>query len=795
MDRRQFLKAAATTAVSSQANAWAMMGEPIGASAAMPANVQPKELMIIFNSHSSAETIAARELQKYIGQITGTQPRLLKDVAPGTVSPGTVEFLVGRTPTMAKHISSGSIEDPRQRNVEAYAVRTLSGTRPTVAFLGGTDIATLYSVYDYLERCCKIGFFQDGDHVPHSDILPVENVDIVAVPHFSERMTMNLTLYWYSVAWWELEDWQGYIDWALKNRFNILSLWDTPGEDLIWRKIWKDRGVDISDQSYSGAPFGIFAPTKYQLCPPLTWEWMKEQSELNQQLIQYARARGMRTLSPAVPGIVPPEFLHANGDAKTFKLSWRAAGMPTQRYLYPTSEAYREVGKAFLEEYNSLYGSDHLYWLENYLECAFEEPPEVIKEVCGSIARRNFQVVDEIDPHGIGLLSAWTFLINPAIWTPALIEEHLSGIPADRVRVIDQWAEMVPVHQKTEYFYGRPWHFGVVYSFAYNTNMHGDMALIQKQFRDVAADKGAERCVGFYPNPEAIGHNYFYYEFLCRLGWNPAEVELKSFTHEYAVQRYGETLPEMEGALQELLASVYSSDDLMPPAYWYRLGTSPVLMDAQPYVRFDVADRASFIPYLCRALEQALKAEAKLRDNSCYLHDLNDVARQYLAEQFNDHVQKLEIAVGTLDLVSFEHKAAVLDKTMDGIEKLLSHDDYYWLTPIIQKAQRLPSAPSDAAQRAKKILISFGNGVSDYAVRDYYEMVRDYFRPRVRVYIQALRDRLKRGQRQIFPSDELDHEYAVIETAWLEKGLEPVEGPPDRGRVIDTAKEILGMHL
>ena len=794
MDRRQFLKAAATTAVSSQANAWATIGEPIGASAAMSANVQPKKMMIVYNSQSSAETIAAHELYKYIGQLTSRQPRLLKDAAPETVSPGTIEFLVGRTPAMARHISTGLIEDPRRRNLEAYAIRTLSGTRPTVAFLGGTDIATLYSVYDYLERGCKVGFFQNGDHVPHNDLLPVKNVDIVAVPHFSERMEMNLTLYWYSVAWWELEDWQRYIDWALKNRFNILSLWDTPGEDLVWRKVWKDRGVDISDQSYSGVPFGIFAPIKYQLCPPLTWGWMKEQSELNQQLIQYARARGMRTLSPAVSGIVPPEFLRAKGDANTFKLTWRGAGMPTQRYLNPTSESYREVGKAFLEEYNSVYGSDHLYWLENYLECNFDEPPEVIKEVCGSIARRNFQVVDEIDPQGIGLLSAWTFIIAPAIWTPTLIEEHLSGIPADRVRVIDQWAEMVPGHQKTEYFYGRPWHFGVVYSFAYNTHLHGDMAFIQKQFRDVAADKRAAQCVGFYPNPESIGHNYFYYEFLCQLGWNPAEIELKSFTHEYAVQRYGKALPEMEGALQELLASVYGSDDLTPPAYWYRLGAPPVLMDAEPYVTFDVADRASFIPHLRRALGLVLKAEAELRDNSCYLHDVNDVARQYLAEQFNNHVQKLEIAAAKLDPVSFEHEAAALNKALDGIEKLLSHDDYYWLTPIIQKAQRFPDAPSDVAKRAKKIMIST-SGVVDYAVRDYYEMVRDYFRPRVRVYIQALRDRLKRGQRQIFPSDELDQEYAAIQTAWLEKSLDPVEGPPDRRRVIETAKEILGLPL
>jgi alpha-N-acetylglucosaminidase len=795
MDRRQFLRVAATTAISNQAYAWASIGKPVRNSALESGDAKPGSILVVYNSQSSAETIAAHELQKYIGLLTGTEPGLMKDQLPENPLPNTVQFLVGRTPAMARLISSGAIADPHQKNPEAYAVRTLNGSRPTVAFLGGTDIATLYSVYDYLETYCHIGFFQDGEHVPHRDRVPIENLNLTAAPRFDERMAMNLTLYWYSVAWWELADWQKYIDWALKNRFNILSLWDTPGEDLVWRKVWKARGIEISDQSYSGPPFGIFAPTKYQVSPPQSAAWMKEQSDLNQQLIRYARARGMRTLSPAVPGIVPPEYLHIKGEANTFKLSWRAAGMPTQHYLHPSSSAYLDAGKAFLEEYNSLNGSDHLYWLENYLECVFTEPPEVVKQVCGSIARRNFQIVDQIDPQGVGFLSAWTFLINPGIWTPALIQEHLSGIPVDRVRVIDQWAEMVPVHQKTDYFYGRPWHLGVVYSFAYDTNLHGDMALIQKQFRSVCNDPRAERCVGFYPNWETIGHNYFYYEFLCRLGWNPSEVELKSFTHEYAMQRYGDAAPIMVGVLEELLASVYGSDDLMPPAYWYRLGAPPVLMDAQPYVRLNIADRSLFIPHLQRALEQALKAEGALSENSCYRRDLNDIARQYLAEQFNDHVRKLEIALGTLDADSLAREGAVLEKTMNAIEKLLGCDDYYWLTPIIQKAQRLPGAPADIDQRVRKILISFGNGVSDYAVRDYYEMVREYYRPRVRVYIQALGDRLERGQRQIFPSDELDQQYSVIENAWLKRGPQLALEPPVRSRIFDTAREVLGMSL
>ena len=60
---------------------------------------------------------------------------------------------------------------------------------------------------------------------------------------------MNLTLYWSSAPWWEWDDWKAYVDWTLKARFNILSLWDTPGEDVAWNKAWKRLGLEISDLS------------------------------------------------------------------------------------------------------------------------------------------------------------------------------------------------------------------------------------------------------------------------------------------------------------------------------------------------------------------------------------------------------------------------------------------------------------------------------------------------------------------------------------------------------------------
>jgi alpha-N-acetylglucosaminidase len=747
--------------------------------------VKSEDVIIIYNSKDSAETAAAEELKSFMERMTQARPQLVPEESLGGARSAATQFLVGRTAATAALIESGKIEDSVRKNPEAYAVQSVvDGGKSAIAFLGGTGIATLYAVYHYLEKVCGCGFYWDGDHVPHRDFIPTQGINISARPYFRERMCMNLTIYWYSAPWWEWEDWKAYIDWALKARLNIVSLWDTPGEDVAWKKAWKRMGVEIPDASYSGPPYGIFAPIKYGVRPPLSGAWREGQSALNKQIIQYARARGMRALAPAVPGICPPEYVSVHPEARTFELSW--ARLPKMKYLHPLSPEYHEVGKAFLEEYNSLYGTDHLYWLENYLECDVEGPEDTQLDVRREIAEANFKVVDEVDPQGVGIYSAWTFFVQPEWWTPKLIQESLERMPAERVRVLDQWAEMVPQHKRTDYFNGRPWHFGVLYSFGGDTNLHGNMKFLEKQFHSVVDDPRAKQCVGFYPNEETIHHNYFYYEFVCRLGWNPKEVDLGSFTRDYARERYGEAAaPVMAGALQELLPSVYGSDGFAHPLYWRRLRRGA------GSVRLQMSDRQAFIRHLRRALERALVAAPTLGSNPLYLHDLNDIGRQYLAELFGAHVLKIEEAQAALDQAAFEREASLLEALMESIEKLLSHDDYYWVSPYVGKARRLPGAPPDVDMRVRDILTLWAGVDRDYASRDYYELVQGYYRPRVTTWIRALRDSLKLDQRIINHTPELDRAYDAIERKWVTEGFPLVDRQPDPKQAIKTIETML----
>ena len=69
--------------------------------------------------------------------------------------------------------------------------------------------------------------------------------------------------------------------------------------------------------------------------------------------------------------------------------------------------------------------------------------------------------------------------------------DEVQGLPPGRIRAQDFYAEQQPLHRETEYFFGLPWHYGVLHAFGGQTHLHGNMPLLEKQVRSVAGDPRA----------------------------------------------------------------------------------------------------------------------------------------------------------------------------------------------------------------------------------------------------------------------------------------------------------------
>ncbi len=243
-------------------------------------------------------------------------------------------------------------------------------------------------------------------------------------------------------------------------------------------------------------------------------------------------------------------------------------------------------------------------------------------------------------------------------------------------------------------------------------------------------------------------------------------------------------------ALKELVASVYGTDDATPPLYQVRI-TEETIQGRRHggSDRLSLAQRSRFIPHLRQALGIALGERDRLAHSPLYQHDLVDIGRQYQAELFNVHVTRLYDAFKAGHEAEFEKEARTVQDILRDQEMLLSTSPDYCLQPILDKAMTLPGAPSDFDQAIRDILTVWRGRILDYARRDYYELVRFYYQPRVSAFLSHLRGQMKGGSREIRAKD-LEAGYHAIEQAFVDKPFHAPQHERSQAATVQAALEI-----
>ena len=164
----------------------------------------------VSKSPSWQQNYAATELAKYIQKITGKKVK----VVPGDVS---ADFLIGNKAEAAGVDVSKMPDSP-----DAFIIKSVSNR---VAIVGNTDMAAVYGAYHYLDACCNVGFFEDGESVPRMSELPMDGIDFVEAPKFRDRIQFAwdarcLLKKSNSTLWRANIEWKDYDEWMVKNKFN-----------------------------------------------------------------------------------------------------------------------------------------------------------------------------------------------------------------------------------------------------------------------------------------------------------------------------------------------------------------------------------------------------------------------------------------------------------------------------------------------------------------------------------------------------------------------------------------------
>lgn len=194
--------------------------------------VETGGIIVIGGNASPMESYAARELQRYIYQISGS----LLEITSGAGNITAPTFLLGQSET---NLAIKSLVDAHQINVsrtdpgpQGYVLKKLQVSGQSVIVIAGSDdVGCLYGVYGLLEDHYMIGFYLGGDVLPDKQsALAWPDVDERKVPTMYIRGFLPWTNFPQSATVYSWEDWKFIIDQMAKMRLNFINIHNYNGE-------------------------------------------------------------------------------------------------------------------------------------------------------------------------------------------------------------------------------------------------------------------------------------------------------------------------------------------------------------------------------------------------------------------------------------------------------------------------------------------------------------------------------------------------------------------------------------
>ena len=305
------------------------------------ASSKPRGFIIVGRNASQIEQYAARELQRYLYQLSGTWLEIKSNVQ----EIDRPSFVLGQphsNPTLQKLASAGTLKvsatDP---GPQGYVLKKLtSGGQPVIAIAGSDEVGCLYGVYGLLADYYHVGFFLGGDVLPDKKSkLTWPEVDERKAPAMYIRGFLPWTNFPQSATSYSWEDWKFIIDQMAKMRLNFIHIHNYNGElghnemyhnftysgftSRVWMPTarsghaWAGAGWDVNKYLFGATD--LFDDYDFGADCALHNEALsndqvfKKSSSLFQRVIVYAHTRGVKVGLGLDIDLIPPEY-HAKAD-------------------------------------------------------------------------------------------------------------------------------------------------------------------------------------------------------------------------------------------------------------------------------------------------------------------------------------------------------------------------------------------------------------------------------------------------------------------------------------------------
>lgn len=573
------------------------------------------------------------------------------------------------------------------------------------------------------------------DHIP--SVLPRAPLVIRKKSSSPFRYYFNAVTFGYSSAWWDWERWEQEIDWAALHGINLFLALE--GQEYLWEKLWLQYGLtrDELEHYFPGPAFLAWHRMNNMdsYMGPQPAGWRRQRFELQRKIVKRQREFGMLSVLSAFAGHIPPGLERAMKEkgrtisfhrGETMEEGW--CGFAPTTTLNASDPLFQEIGKKFLELQTEAYGTDHIYSCDSWNENAvpFSDLP--------SLRQSSKAVIEGMmlaDKQAVWLMQGWLFLFQN-YWSLDRIAAYLSGVPDDRMVVLDLFAEKKSLWDKTESFFGKPWIWCQLLNFGGNHGIYGNMTRVAKE--PARAMRESKSFAGVGMTMEAIERNPVMFSMLADTAWTRKEIYLPTWLQMYASSRYLSGISR--GGLSVNKAWVLLNHSV----YHYNGQLVKSVIDERPkYYDLHVWSPPAYEPgYVVQALRYFVEAvdAGEIHVNGPLLQDITDIARQVTCDLFLDLLLAFETLLQLGDHESMKHIRIVMLELLLNLDKLLETNINYMLGPVLDESLRYGI---ETEEQVRNILTLWGDGriLNDYAAKEWSPIVKNYYYRRWDLWLSA----------------------------------------------------------
>lgn len=734
-----------------------------------------------------------RDVLAFLGSI-GTLSLLPLDITAASIAssaPGTVhaaESLIRRVvPAVASQFTAESI--PTDDDKDVFEIE---GHGKNIILRGNNAVSIASALNHYLKYYCHRQIIFTEDTRSFRD--PLANVPglVRVTSSFQHRAYLNYCTFSYTAAWWDWDRWQQEIDWMAMHGINMpLAI---TGQEATWQHMLRRFRMD--DDEIRGFLCGpAFFAWQWMANlegwgGPLPQSWIDSHRRLGRQILDRERELGMTPILQGFSGFVPRAIKSKFPQARIqIKPKWCNVFNGTAQ-LDPLDPLFRQMGKAFLEEQQKLFGTDHLYAADPFHESA---PPNKALDYLPAVAKEVLATMKSVDPHAKIVMQTWS-LRKPLV----------VNIPPEKITLLalsgDGW-------QKTEGFWNRPWVAGVLHNYGGRVFMAGSLqrALTNAQTLKTTHDAGQITGIGIFP--EGLNHKSIFYDAASEIAWMQKSPDTSTWLHQEITARYRKSVPQAQNAWTILLESLYTNGS--------EEGSLDCPICSRPALLLDrAAPNASFKrhydpEFVWQAWETLQGASDSLKHSHAFQYDLVDLARQGLADLSIPLHHDITTAYLSEDIAALKKASAQFLAIAKDMDLLLGTQREFLLGAWLESAKRQATNAAERSQYEKNARLQvtvWGPSAPDamlfdYSNRQWNGLIGGYYIPRWEHFLSYLSSQPSGAERftgkdiQLEynrPSDEANTFYKELsqwEQSWCDR-TEPYADTP-KGDSILIASQLL----